>query len=324
MKLSIIIPVYNEEEMVPLLKDRLNTLFSRLSYDYEVVFVNDGSSDSTGGLIKKWIGENHRISLIELSRNFGHQPAITAGLSRATGDCIVILEADLQDPPEEIPRMVEKWKEGHKIVFAERTIRKEGIFRRMLFNLFYKMFAIVSDLPVIIKSGVYSLMDRVVVNHLINMGERNRFIPGMQSWVGFSTTTIYYERQDRKICKPRQTLGRLIRYALDAIFSFSYKPLRTIFFAGIATLLFFFAYGIFLLSMKILGIDVVGGFTAPTVAILIIGGLLLISNGIMGEYVASIYDEVKKRPLYIVSRRIYREEDGKVTEEEESGVRNVI
>ncbi len=316
MKLSIVVPVFNEEDSIPLLKERLNTLFKQHMFDYEVAFVNDGSSDKSSELIKDWVQEDHRIILIELSRNFGHQPAITAGLQQAKGDCVVILDADLQDPPEEIPRMIEKWKEGYKIVFAERVSLKEGIFRRMLSGLFYKIFVIISDLPVVINSGVFGLMDRVVVNHLLNMGERNRFIPGMQGWVGFETTTIYYERQDRKAGKAKQTLGRLSRYALNAIFSFSYKPLRLNFIVGFATMIFFFIYGVVLLVRRILNIDVVSGFTTPTVAIFFLGGLLLISNGIMGEYVARIYDEVKKRPLYIISRKFSRRPDGDLIAED--------
>ena len=316
MKLSIIVPIFNEEDSIPLLKERLGTLLKGQACDYEVICVNDGSTDKSGALIQQWIQENHRISLIEFSRNFGHQQAITAGLRESKGDCVVILDADLQDPPEEIPKMVEKWKEGFKIVFAERVSRKEGVCRRMLFHLFYKIFVFISDLPVVINSGVFGLMDRVVVNHLLNMEERNRYIPGLQGWIGFETATIYYERQERQAGRPKQTLQRLMKYALNAIFSFSNKPLRVSFFIGFATTVFFSVYGIVLIVMRILGMNVVRGFTTPTVAIFFIGGLLLISNGIMGEYIARIYDEVKRRPLYIIAKKTARKEDGRIMTEE--------
>ncbi len=312
MRLSIVVPIFNEEDSIPFLKERLRVLFNELPYDYEIICVNDGSTDKSSALIREWVDENHRISLIEFSRNFGHQQAITAGLKETKGDCVVILDADLQDPPEEIPKMVEKWKEGYKIIFAERLSRKEGVVRNLLFNLSYKIFAVVSDLPIVINSGVYGLMDRVVVNHLLNMGERNRFIPGMRGWIGFETTSIFYERQDRKAGKPRQTLRRLITYSLNAVFSFSYKPIRLISFIGFAVTTFFFIYGVVLIVMRMFNVNVAWGFTTPTIAIFFVGGLLLLSNGIVGEYVARIYDEVKKRPLYIIRRKISRKEDGNV------------
>jgi glycosyltransferase involved in cell wall biosynthesis len=312
MKLSIVIPVFNEERSIPLLKERLNALLKEKDFEYEVIFVDDGSTDKSCEIIKEWVKENHRIILTEFSRNFGHQQAITAGLSESTGDCLVILDADLQDPPEEILKMIEKWNEGYQIVFAERLSRKEGILRKMFFALFYKIFVIMSDLPVVINSGVFGLMDRVVVTHLLNMKERNRFIPGMQGWVGFKTATIYYERQDRKAGKPKQTTKRLFKYAFNAIFSFSYKPLRISFVIGLIATAFFSLYGMILIFMRIFGINVVRGFTTPTVAIFFIGGLLLISNGIIGEYIARIYDEVKNRPLYIITRKTSREQNGDI------------
>jgi len=316
VKLTLVIPAFNEENSIPPLKDRLKKTLADIPLEHEVIIVNDGSTDRTGELVREWISQDPGVILIELSRNFGHQQAITAGLHESTGDCVVILDADLQDPPEEIPGMIARWKEGCKVVFAERTSRKEGFFRRMLFAAFYKFFLLLSDLPVVIQSGVFSLMDRTVVNHLLNMREKNRFIPGMQGWIGFKTGTVYYERQGRSSGAPRQSLRKLIAYALDAVFSFSYKPLRLSFLIGLITTAFFFVYGAILIAMRLLNINVVRGFTTPTVAIFFIGGLMLISNGITGEYVARIYDEVKNRPLYILSRKVCRNRDGKLIEQE--------
>ncbi|MCD4781802.1 MAG: glycosyltransferase family 2 protein [Candidatus Omnitrophica bacterium] len=314
MKLSIVIPMYNEEDTIPHLKNRFNQLFHDWSFDYELILVDDGSRDRGPELVQQWIKENHHVMLIKLSRNFGHQQAITAGLCESNGDCVVIMDADLQDPPEEIQRMVEKWQEGYKIVFADRKTRQDGFLRKILFHLFYKIFIFFSELPIVINSGVFGLMDRVVVNHLLNMTERNRFIPGMRGWIGFETTTIYYERQKRVGGEPKQNLKRLISYALNAIFSFSYKPLRASFLIGMGTTIFFSIYGIVLVVMRLLNINVVRGFTTPSVAIFFIGGLMLISNGIMGEYIARIYDEVKRRPIYIASKKTYREADSDLIE----------
>ena len=315
--LSIVVPCFNEEACLPALHERLSAAArSAVGEDYEIVFVNDGSRDGSAAFIEAWIKENHRIKLIEFSRNFGHQPAITAGLHETNGDAVVIIDADLQDPPEKIPEMLEQWKQGFMVVLAERSGRHENVLRKCLFNFFYKLFFVLSDLPVVITSGVFGLMDRKVVTQLLNMEERNRYLPGLRGWLGYKTTTVFYERKDRADGKPRQTLGKLIRYALNAIFSFSYKPLRLSTLIGFFTTIFFFLYGVVLMVMRLLEINVVKGFTTPTVATFLIGGLLLMSNGIIGEYIARIYDEVKKRPLYIIARKVQRKSaEAPVTEE---------
>ncbi len=313
MKLSIVIPVFNEEKVLPHLKERLFKVLSSLKEDYEIIFVSDGSIDQSATLIKSWMKEDERIILLELSRNFGHQPAIAAGLAETTGDAVVILDADLQDPPEKISEMIAKWKEGYKIVLAQRTMRKENFMRAALFKLFYKMFVMLSDLPVLINSGVFGLMDRVVVSYLLRLGESNRYLPGLRGWLGFETATISYEREERFADKPKQSLRRLFEYGFNAIFSFSYKPIRICFVLGCLISLASFGYGSILIIRRVLNIDVVPGFTTPTVAIFFIGGVLLISNGIIGEYLARIYDEVKRRPLFIVARKTKRQANGQVS-----------
>ena len=316
MKLSLVIPVFNEEDVLPALRERLIQVLSSQNFDYEIIFVNDGSTDRSSEFIQGWLHQNPKIILLELSRNFGHQQAITAGLKETTGDCVVILDADLQDPPEKIPEMIEQWQHGYKVVLAERTLRKETFLRGILFKLFYKFFIVISDLPILVTSGVFGLMDRVVVDHLLTLEEKNRFIPGLRGWVGFPTTKIYYERGERSTGRPKQSLRNLFKYSLNAIFSFSYKPLRVSFVLGCAISAFCFLYAAVLIVMRVLGINVVRGFTTPTVAIFFLGGVLLISNGIIGEYLARIYDEVKRRPLYIVARKVSRGSDGKISVEE--------
>lgn len=310
MKISVVIPVFNEEDVLPLLKERLTNALSKTGISYEVILINDGSHDRSAEFIQQWIRENPTISLIDLSRNFGHQPAITAGLAQATGDAVVVMDADLQDPPEVIPQLIEKWKEGYKIVLAERQSRGESFFRRCIFKFFYAIFLKLSELPSAVTSGVFGLMDRVVVDHLINLEERNRFIPGLRGWLGFNTATVYYERQTRAAGDPKQSLRRLIKYGLDAIFSFSYKPLRISFVSGFVVSMFCFFYSVVLVILRLWNINVVSGFTTIAVALLFLGGILLMSNGILGEYLGRIYDEVKRRPLYIVSRTIRRDPTG--------------
>ena len=196
MKLSLVIPILNEEESLPLLRKRLEGL-SGDNFDFEIIFVDDGSTDGSAALIEEWIRDNPRVAMLQLSRNFGHQAAITAGLKETSGDAVVILDADLQDPPEVIREMVQKWKEGFKVVLAERLTRQESGLRGFVIKGFYKIFESLSDFPVKINSGVFGLMDRVVVDHLLALPEQNRFIPGLRSWIGFSTAHIDYQREAR-------------------------------------------------------------------------------------------------------------------------------
>lgn len=302
MKLSVIIPVYNEQETVPILKTRLEKSLGDSKFALEIIIVDDGSSDGTTGLVKEWISTNPDVILLELSRNFGHQAAITAGLTSSTGDAVVILDADLQDPPELIAEMLEHWRTGSQIVLAERISRQDPPFRKLFFGLFYKVFIVFSELPPM-HSGVFGLMDRRVVLKLLAMPEQNRYLPGMRSWVGFKTTKITYHRDPRTTGSTKQSLRRLFKYGLDAIFSFSYKPLRLSFMAGFFISMSCFIYSFILVVKRFMGIDVVHGFTTLAVAIFFLGGVILISNGILGEYLARIYDEVKRRPLYIITKR---------------------
>jgi glycosyltransferase involved in cell wall biosynthesis len=316
MKLSLVIPILNEEESIPLLRSHLDALSTDV-FDIEIILIDDGSTDHTAAIVKEWILSNPRVVLLQLSRNFGHQAAITAGLKEATGDAVVILDADLQDPPELIFQLVEKWQEGFKVVLAERSSRQERGLRGFVIKSFYKIFEMLSDFPVRINSGVFGLMDRVVVDHLLALPEQNRFIPGLRTWIGFPTTHIVYERAARAKGTPKQSLRRLFKYGIDAIFSFSYKPLRFSLYGGIFISFVCFIYGSILFVQRIMNYNVVPGFTTVAVSVFFLSGVILISNGIIGEYLARIYDEVKKRPLYIAARKISRKSDNPqiITEE---------
>lgn len=309
-------PIYNEEALLEELSLRVTRVLDSLEKDTglasEWVLVNDGSRDQTLVMLSGFASKDSRIAIIDLSRNFGHQSAIQAGLEYATGDAVVIMDGDLQDPPELIPELVRSWLAGNKVVVAQRRSRAEHGVKGMLFALFHKMLARVSDLKMETGSGVFGLMDRRAVNDLLRLHERNRFLPGLRTWVGYKQAKVMYDREERAAGAPKQTFGRLVRYAFDAIFSFSLKPLRAIWTLGFIVSTFSFLYAIFLILMRILRINVVAGFTTPTVAILLLGGIQLISIGILGEYLGRIYDEVKQRPHYVINEIIRRPHSDKV------------
>ncbi len=309
MKVSVVIPIFDEEECIELLYKRLKKALLGLEMEHEVIFVNDGSRDRSPAMLTALHEQDEAVIVLNLSRNFGHQPAISAGLAEASGDCVVIMDGDLQDPPEVIPALVAKWQEGKKVVVAYRRSRREGFLRQRLFSLFYMLLGTVSDYPIPLDAGVFGLMDRQVADQLRGLREHNRFLPGLRAWLGFPQALVPYDRDERAAGCPKQSLIRLTRYALDAIFSFSYKPLRLSLTAGLIMSAVCFAYALVLLIKRLLGIDVVKGFTTPTIAILFLGGVQLISIGILGEYIGRVYDEVKARPLYIVEKVLRKKDE---------------
>jgi len=304
MILSIVIPIYNEESLIKSLFQELLEAIKGISLDIEILVVNDGSHDKTLNILKSYLGKISCLKIIDLSRNFGHQAAYMAGLSIAQGDAVVMLDGDLQDPPAIIPQLVQKWQEGYEVVVAARKSRKDNFLRNLLFVIFHKLFSFLSDYPMPIHTGMYCLINKRVCMELVNLNERNRFIPGLREWLGFKTIFVWYDRDRRLQGKPKQTISKLFKLACDAIFSFSYKPLRISLFFGFFISFLSFSYGLILTIQRLLKIDYVKGFTTPTVAILFLSGVILISIGIMGEYLGRIYDEVKRRPHFIISEVI--------------------
>jgi glycosyltransferase involved in cell wall biosynthesis len=306
MLISAVVPIYNEQANVPELRRRLGLALDATGHDWEIVLVDDGSTDASASLIRQFVAQDSRIRGIELSRNFGHQPAITAGVHEARGDCVVLIDGDLQDPPEVIPQMVEQWEAGYEVVLGERRSRADASGARGIgFKLFYPLMRRLSDLPHGPDAGVFGLMSRAVVDEFNKLPERNRFIPGLRSWLGFKTTSVLYDRNDRAAGKPKQTFRRLLRYAMDGMISFSFKPLRAATWLGFIVSLVAFLLGVyyfidFFLSHKQAG----SGFTTIILCVLFLGGVQLITIGILGEYVGRIYEEVKQRPLYVVKERI--------------------
>ena len=304
--LSIVIPCYNEEAVIVETLDRLNRVAGKLNQiDIEYIFVDDGSSDRTRLLLKSAATHDPRIHLIGFSRNFGHQVAVSAGIDASQGDAVVLIDADLQDPPEAILNMVEKWQQGFDVVYGKREQRQgETLFKLATAGLFYRLLNRMSDIPIPLDTGDFRLMSRQVVEALKKMPERDRFIRGMVSWVGFRQTAISYSRDKRFAGESKYPLRKMLRFATDGLLSFSTKPLQISVAMGMlcsAISLCGIAYALFLRLFTDIWVE---GWTALIIAILFMGGVQLISIGILGEYIGRIYHETKNRPLYLVEELV--------------------
>lgn len=310
--LSVVVPIYNEEENIAAFHAAVRTVMDSLQQSWEVIYVNDGSRDSSLSLLTEIQRRDQRVTVVEFSRNFGHQAALTAGLQVARGDAVMLMDGDFQDPPEVLPRMVQAWKNGAKVVIAERSSRAETGIRGKLFPLFYKAMGLISDFPIPLNAGIFGLLDRQAADAIINLQEGNRYLPGLRAWVGFPTSIVYYERAGRAAGEAKQTLPKLFKYAMDAIFSFSYKPLRLGLALGILVLSFslflsMIAVGNTVFHLKFFGVIPGAGHIGTLLAILFLGGIQLICMGLLGEYIGRIYDEVRRRPLYLI-HKLHRSE----------------
>jgi dolichol-phosphate mannosyltransferase len=298
--LSVVIPVYNEEDNLPQLYERLTNALEAVGLSYEIVFVDDGSRDTSVAYLRELAARDPRISAVELARNFGHQVAISAGLDYSRGQGVIVMDADLQDPPEVLPQFIAKWREGHDVVYAIREQRKEGWLKRAAYATFYRFLQRVANIEIPLDAGDFCIMDRRVVDVLSGMPERNRFVRGIRSWVGLSQVGLAYERQARHAGRPKYTFTRLIYLALDGLVSFSYIPLRAITMLGFSVSLLSIVLAIFYAIKKLtVGLNP-PGFATITVAIFFLAGMQLITIGVIGEYVGRIFEEVKQRPLYIL------------------------
>jgi dolichol-phosphate mannosyltransferase len=298
--ISVGIPVFNEELTLGPLYERLVAAVASLGHDVEIVFVDDGSTDRSEQILRELAERDPRVRVVRLSRNFGHQPACTAAVRYARGDAVVLMDGDLQDPPELIPDLVREWEKGFRVVLARRRSRPETGVRGLLINLFHRSFRWLTGADMPADVGVFSLMSAEVADEIAHLPERNRYLPGLRWWVGHRSAEVWYDRSPRSAGEPKQSLESLFRYALDAIFSFSYRPLRAATLLGLAVSGLSFTYAMILLVLRLLQINVVLGFTTQAVAIFFFGGVQLIFIGILGEYMARTYDEVKRRPLYVV------------------------
>jgi glycosyltransferase involved in cell wall biosynthesis len=302
--ISLVIPIFNEEQNLPELLRRTTAALQTLTDDWEILFVDDGSRDASPSILRAAHAANPRIKLLTLSRNFGHQPAVTAGVHHARGDAIILLDGDLQDPPEIIPQLINKWREGFPVVLAQRRTRAERGARGLGFRLFYPLLRHFTDLPDAPDAGIFSLLDRAVVDCFNKLPERNRFIPGLRQWLGFKQAAVEYDRQDRAHGKPKQTLSRLVKYALDGMLSFSIKPLRAATWLGFTCAAIGFVTALVFIARRLFFHDpAVTGFTTLLTMMMFIGGVQLITIGILGEYIGRIYEELKQRPLYNIAEK---------------------
>jgi len=306
MMLSIVVPCYNEEAVLGELHRRLISVVDQVSgSDCEIVYVDDGSDDQTASMLRQLQSDEPRVRVVSLSRNFGHQLAVTAGLEHATGDAVVIIDADLQDPPEVIPEMIARWRDGYQVVYGLRAKRAgETTFKLWTAKAFYRLINRVSEVEIPLDVGDFRLIDRQVVDVLLAMPERDRFLRGMISWVGFRQVAVIYERAARHAGVTKYPLMKMLRFAVDSVISFSFAPLRLAIWVGFAAITAAVAGIVYALIIRIYTTTWVRGWASIFTAVLFLGGVQLITLGIVGEYVGRIYAEVKLRPLYIVREKL--------------------
>ena len=308
--LSAVVPMYNEEKNIDVFFSRVFSVLEKLTPEYEIICVNDGSTDTTLEKLLEYHQKNSSVKIINLSRNFGKERALTAGLDYAKGDVVIPIDADLQDPPELIEELVHKWREGYDVVYATRRVRRgESLVRRAITALFYILLNKVSEIPIPRNTGDFRLLDKQVVKALCQLPETGRFMKGLFSWVGFRQTAVLYDRQPRYAGKSSWNYWKLWNFALDGFTSFSFLPLRIWSYVGIIiSLLAIIFAGILIVSVLVKGIDV-PGYASLMVVMLFLGGIVLIGLGIQGEYIGRLFNEVKKRPLYFVCGKWGLEED---------------
>ncbi len=304
VELSVVAPVLNEEGSVQELHRRLTDALAPLG-TYEIVVVDDGSTDGTWTILRELAAADPHLRLIRLSRNFGHQVAMTAGLDAARGDAVVLMDGDLQDPPEVIPELVERWRQGFDVVYAVRDARPgETRYKLWTASLFYRLIGRMSPVAIPADAGDFRLLARPAADALRAMPERARFLRGMSSWIGFRQVGVSYQRDARHAGETKYPTRKMVRFAIDAITSFSTTPLRIVGGIGFVLVVFFVGYLAYTIYERFFTDDTVAGWTTVIVLLLLIGGAQLIALGVIGQYIARIYDETKRRPLYVVSEEV--------------------
>ncbi|MEB3187523.1 MAG: glycosyltransferase family 2 protein [bacterium] len=297
---SIVVPIYNEEEVLPELYRRLTGAMDAQGETYELVFVNDGSRDRSLELLRGLADGDARLKVIDFARNFGHQAAITAGMDLATGDAVVVIDADLQDPPEVIARLAEKWREGYEVVYAIREKRQgDSLFKRSTAAAFYRLLRRVTSVDIPLDTGDFRLMDRRAIEAFKGLRERHRFVRGLVSWIGFRQTGVAFVRDERHAGVTKYPLRKMLKFAFDGLTSFSFAPLQLATYSGFVTAFTAFLGILWVVWVKLFTTEALPGWASQIVCTLLLGGIQLISLGIIGEYIGRIYDEVKGRPLYI-------------------------
>jgi polyisoprenyl-phosphate glycosyltransferase len=300
IEISVVIPLYNEEENLHELYRRLSLMLQTLSLSYEMVWINDGSDDATAEIITHLHSKDPRLVVIHLSRNFGHQAAICAGIDHARGQAVILMDGDLQDPPEVLPQFINLWREGYDVVYAVRQNRKEGRIKKTGYFLFYRVLRYISDFDIPLDTGDFCLMDRKVVDVLKHLPERSRFIRGLRTFVGFRQTGLAYERAERNAGKPKYTFRALCTLAIDGLVSFSGYPLHLSAYIGLISVIIATTLGIWVVYSVLCNPVVPVGWASIVVVVLFMGAMQLISPAIIGEYLRRIFIETKGRPTYII------------------------
>jgi dolichol-phosphate mannosyltransferase len=315
---SVVIPVYNEEEVLDVCYRRVKDVMEKTGEEYEIIFVNDGSHDSTPQKLENLSLLDRHVKWIDFSRNFGHQIAITAGMDAASGEAVIVMDADLQDPPELILEMIDKWKEGYNVVYAKRQKRQgETWFKKVTAALFYRLLRKLTDLEIPLDTGDFRLIDRKVCDVLKTLKEKNRFVRGIVTWVGFRQTAVEYVRDPRYAGETKYPLKKMLKLSIDAITSFSYKPLMIASYVGFAMSSLSFLYLLYVLYLRLFSHDTVAGWASIVSIMLFFNGITLMMLGVMGQYIGRIYDEARNRPLYVVKRTMgFDREQRKVHEED--------
>lgn len=309
---SILVPMYNEEEVIEETYHRLKNVMDKIGESYELVFVNDGSKDKSAQIISELVKTDENIRLIDFSRNFGHQIAATAGLDYVQGQAIVIIDADLQDPPEVIPQMLEKWREGYDVVYGKRLKRQgETAFKKASAHVYYRILGALTDGNIPRDTGDFRLIDRKVCEAIKRLPEKNRFLRGMVNWVGFNQVAVEYVRDERWAGETKYPLKKMLKFAADGIFSFTYKPLKLATYIGLFLSVIGFIYLLVVLFQKLFTDTALTGWASIMAVSLVFHGITLVILGIIGEYIGRIYEEVKGRPLYIVKETIGFKNDKK-------------
>ena len=303
--ISLIIPVYNEEEIIDSLYKRCTESLIKIGKDFEIICVDDGSKDNTLNKLIEYHNKDKRFKILSLSRNFGHQSAVFAGLSYSNGNLIAIIDGDLQDPPEILNEFVNKIEKGYDAVYAVRKKRKEGFIKKTAYWFYYRALNKLSDTEIPLDSGDFCMMRKAVVDNILKMSEQSLFIRGIRAWVGFKQTKIEYERDSRQAGEPKYTLKKLFLLAYNGIFSFSRYPVKLLSRLGITIIFFTILYIFYILINKFYFGNVPKGFTTLIIFISMFSGIQLFALGIFGEYITRIYDETRKRPLFIVKEKFF-------------------
>jgi len=309
---SVVIPAYNEQEVIEATYKRLTDVMTGMGESYELIFVNDGSKDKTANIIAGFCENDPTVRLINFTRNFGHMPAISAGMEHARGDAVYVIDADLQDPPEVFPEMAAKWKEGYHVVYGKRVKRKgESIFKKLTAKIFYRFLRSMTSVDLPPDTGEFRLIDRKVCDAVNKLPEKNRYIRGLVSWVGFKQIPVEYVREERFAGVTKYPLRKMLTFAMDAITSFSYKPLKLATMLGFLISFISFLYILYVIYQVFFTDRTVTGWASTIAAILFTQGIVLMILGLMGEYIGRIYTEIQDRPNYIIQEIIEKADDSK-------------